>query len=96
VIEVDADELVGVVVEDAFQVAFSGGLEGVVDLQGGGVLAQVHVEADEGDVGDGDADGGAVELAFELREDEAHGFRGAGAGGDGADGGGAGAVQVFV
>ena len=53
-------------------------------------------EVDDRDVGGGDADGEAVELAGHLGDDELEGLGGAGAGGNHREGGGAGAAEVLV
>ena len=53
-------------------------------------------QIDDRDVGCGDADGEAVELAGGLRDDQLEGLGGAGRGGNHGEGGGAGAAQVLV
>jgi hypothetical protein len=64
-------------------------------LDGDGLLGD-EGEIDDRDVGRGDADGEAVQLAGHLRDDELEGLGGSGAGRDNGESGGAGAAQVLV
>ncbi len=59
-------------------------------------FSETKVRSTSGDVGGGDADGEAVELAGHLGDDQLEGLGGAGAGGDHGEGGGAGAAEVLV
>ncbi len=93
---VDRDQGFGVVVQDALELAFRGGLQDAVHFFGGRVAAGHERQVDQRHVDGRDADGVAVQLAVQFRQDQAHGGGGAGLGGDHAHGGRTGAAQVFV
>ena len=70
------------VIQDAFQIAFGGGLHGFADLGILGGLGQVHGQVDHGHVQGGNAHGHAGQLAVQLGDDLANGLGSAGGGGD--------------
>lgn len=80
--EVGGDDGFVGVAEDALEFALGGLLHGRADLFVGGGLLKLAGEVDEGDVGGGNADGHAGELAVEGGEHLADGLGGAGGGGD--------------
>ena len=83
-------------VQDALQRADGGALDGVVDfLNRGGALGD-ELQVHQRHVGGGHAHRHAVQLAFQLRQHQAHGLGGAGGGGDHAQRRGAGAVEILV
>ena len=73
-----------------------GGLEGGIDLFGGGGLFQLAGQVHQGDVGGGHAHGHAVQLALEGGHHQGQGLGRAGGGGDHGHAGGAGTAQVLV
>src|SRR5271166_2383391 len=97
-VEVRGDVRVFGIAEDALEraIAISGGLDRPVDLiLSRGALGD-EFEVDHRNVGGGHADRRAVELAFELGQDEADRLGRAGGGGDHRQRGGASAVKVLV
>ena len=95
-IEVDRDELVGHVLQDALQLLFRGVLHRLVDLLGRRLAARYELQIDDGDVRRRHADRRAVELALELGQDEADGSRRSRRGRDHRQRGGARAPHVLV
>lgn len=83
-------------VQHALHGARGGLAEGGVDLLGEGLLLDLDDEVDDRDVGGGHAQGDAVELALEPREDEGDGLGRARGGGHDVEGRGARAAQVAV
>lgn len=71
VVEVAGDERLGSVAEDALQLAVGSSLDGVVDLFDRGVLLGDELEVDDRDVRGRNADRGAVQLALQVRQNEA-------------------------
>ncbi len=76
--------------------ALGGGLEGGLDLLVGSRLREAAGKVDNGDVGGGDAEGHAGELAVELGNDLADSLGGASAGGDDVLGRSAAAAPVLA
>nr|GLL35674.1 hypothetical protein A7M47_18000 [Ipomoea trifida] len=64
--------------EDAVQLVGGGFPEGGVNFLGEGLLGDLNDEVDDGDVGGGDSEGDAVELALEAGEDKRDGLGGSG------------------
>src|SRR5262249_14297473 len=95
-VEVTGDELLVGGVEDPPQRTGRGFAEGLVDGLGRGRLLQFGHQIDHRHVGGGHAGGDAIELAFELGQDQAHRRGSAGGGGDHADGGRARPAQILV
>ena len=92
----ERDELFVGEAQNPLKFAFSRLLQGLVDrLVGDGLLGD-EGEIDYRDVGGGDADGEAVELAGHLGDDQLEGLGGAGAARNHAERGGAGATQILV
>ena len=80
--KVGADELLVGEGEEVLEVGLGGLLEGGVDLLDGGVALGRESEVNDGDVGGGNAEGHAGELALGGGEDLADGLGGASGGGD--------------
>ena len=95
-VEVDGDIRHGRIAQHALQMGVGGVLDGGVDLGHRGLLFRHEFQIDHGDIGGRHADRGAIELAVQLGQHEAHSLGGAGARGDHGEGGGAGAVEILV
>src|SRR5262245_50581344 len=96
VVEVGGDERLAGHTQDALQLLRRGVLHGLVDLVHAGLAAGDQLEVHHRHVGRRHADGGAVELAIELGQHQAHGHGGAGGGRDHVERRGAGATHVLV
>src|SRR5450631_3310562 len=95
-LEVRADQQVFVITEDALELALRGCLEGSVYGLDVGRLGADEGQVNDGDVGGGNAQREAVELAVGFRDDELEGLGGAGGAGNHVDGSGASAAQILV
>ena len=96
VVEVDGDVgLVGIG-QHALQRTIGCGADRVVDLLDGGLALGGEHEVDRRNVGGRHADRGSVELALQLRQDEADGLGGPRGSRDHRQRGGTGPVQVLV
>ena len=84
------------VAEDALQFAFGSGLHDAVHFVDRRRALRDEGEVDDGHVDRRDAHRVAVELAVQVREDEAHGGGGTGLRGDHRHRGGTGAAEVLV
>ncbi len=82
VVEVGRDERLCIHPKDALERPVSGGNHRLVDLLGGGRAQRLEGQIDQAHIRHRHPDGGAVELALELRQHEAHRLGGAGRGGD--------------
>jgi hypothetical protein len=96
VVEVDRDQRLGLVGQDAFQGAFRGALQDRIDFVHRGVALGDEGQVDQRDVDGRHADREAVQLAVQLRQHQADRGGGAGLGRDHAHRGRTGAAQVFV
>src|SRR5690606_3508859 len=82
--------------DDALELSVRGRAHRLVDRFGRGLGPEVGREVGERDVGCGDPNGHAVELAVEMRQHQAHCLRGTGGGGDHRQCRGAAPTQVLA
>src|ERR1051326_8911527 len=82
--------------QDAFQLALRGGFEGGVDFFSGRCAVEKRYQIHYRDVRRGNSHGVSVELAFQLRHNQADGFGGSGGGGDHVARSSTGAPQVLM
>src|SRR4051794_19472542 len=94
--DVGADDLVLGVGENALERALGGGLVGGLDVLDRRLAGRGDGEVGGAAGGDRHPQGVAVQLALQLRQDEADGLRGTGGGRDDVQGGGAGPAEVLV
>src|SRR5579885_2234163 len=94
--EVGGDEFLLGVTQDAFHGAGGSSFErGVHGILGSGLFDK-DGEIDDADVGSGNTHSVAIELAFQLGDDEVQGLGSTGGAGNHVDGGGAGPAEILV
>ncbi len=94
--DVDGDDRVGRVFQDARELAFGRFLERRVDLLDRHLALEFDRQVDHGSVGRGNARGEAIELARQFRQDQSDRAGGAGGGGDHGHGSGARTTEILV
>ena len=94
--DVRGDDGIGHVLDNALHGAFGGLFHEAIDLFDAGLAGGHEGQVRDRAVGHRNAEGVAVQLALEGRDDLAQGLGGAGGRGDGAQGGGAAATLILV